>query len=76
MITLQMPKIIISPKNKITQGVSVSGFITANSHTMLQISGISMLDLSLLAQIGALNNTIHNNAAVINLNLFDFSIID
>ena len=75
-MNFSMPKIKISPKNMMTQGVVIMGYITNNTHTMLQISGVSMLDLSMLAQIGALNKTIANNAVVINLQEFNFSVFD
>jgi len=76
MISLQMPKIRIYPKSLISQGVIINGFVTNNSHTMLQLSGVSMQDISLLSQMEALNKNIHNNAVVIDLNRFTFSFVE
>jgi hypothetical protein len=71
-----MPKFRIYPKSLIAQGVVVEGYITNNTHTMLQLSGVPMLHVSQLAQMGALNKSIANNAVVINLNEFTFDILD
>lgn len=70
-----MLNILVSPKDALTKGVKISGYINPqSSYNTLMLNGLSMEDLIKIRDY-QLSGFVSNNSVCIDLNKFNFDIL-